>query len=183
MSRLMRSPLAILLVLAIGATPNAHAAERDSAELGQAICSLLPSSGVVIENSGVGCRWSALPDRPLLRGEVVELSVTQSTDEAARKSVVGDHRRYIDQMKQSHLFAKVTALNPCLQSGLEGNRIWIFHAQFTEMSGYAECNGQIISLKVYLDKNGGTGPTKVFDDLIQRVVPLLEPAGIAAAQN
>lgn len=171
------SPLATLFVfaLAICGAPRAHAAERGSAELGQAICSLLPSSGLVIEHPGVGCRWSALPERPLLRGEVVELSVTQNTDEAVRKSVVGDHRRYIDRMKQSHLFTKVTALNPCLQSGLVGGRIWIFHAEFTEMSGYAECNGQIIFLKVYLDKNGGTGPTKIFDDLIERVVPLLAP--------
>jgi hypothetical protein len=161
------------LALVICATPLANAAERESYELGQDICNLLPSSGRVVEDSGVGCRWSALPERPLLREEVVELSIRQSSDEVVRNSIEGEHRRYIDRMKQSHWFAKVTELSPCPESGAAGRRIWIYHAQFTEMYGYAECNGQIISLKVHLHKNGGTSTTAVFNDLIQRVVPLL----------
>jgi hypothetical protein len=163
----------IALVVAMCAVANANAAEAGVSDLQQDICSLLPSAGSVIENNAVGCRWSALPERRLLRDEVVELTFNHSADEAVHSRIASDQALYIQRMKGLHLFTKVTELSPCPQGEGSGRRIWIFHETFTEMSGYTRCGDRTIALKVYLHQNGGTSPTAVFDDLIQRAAPLL----------
>jgi hypothetical protein len=163
----------IALVVAMCAVPNANAADTGQPDLRQDICNLLPAAGSVIENTAVGCRWTALPERRLLPDEIVELTFNLSADEAVHSKIASDQALYIQRMQGLHLFTKVTELSPCLQGERSGRRIWIFHERFTEMSGYTRCGDRTIALKVYLHKNGGTSPTAVFDDLIQRATPLL----------
>jgi hypothetical protein len=171
----LSAPIIIAATLTVSPMPPAFAADGDRQKLGQDICNILPSKGSPVWDSGAGCRWAALPDRLLVQGEVVELFIRQSADERVSNAIGVGHKRYIDQMKGSYLFTRVTELNLCSQSAPAGRKIVIYHAEFVEVFGYAECNGKTVSLKVYLDKNGGSSPNAVFDDLFLRISPLLVP--------
>jgi hypothetical protein len=159
--------------LSCGYVPNGVAMERNGSSASKEICKQLSVAGDVVQDAAFGCRWRALPERLLLGGEVVELSLRPSADDVRRQGFYNGHDRYIARMKQAHLLTKTSELDPCLDGAPAGRRIIIYQAKHTEVYGYAQCGGQTVSLKVSLDKYGGTSPGAVFDELMQRVVPIL----------
>ncbi len=172
-SPMERAILPLALAILIGSASSLNAAVPDTNAKSVPICTLLSGGAFSLPAPEGGCRWSALPERPLLAQEAVEFSIRHTTDEAERGANLSDHWSYVERLKRSHLFTTLAEFSPCPRSTAAGRKILVHHAQFSEVFGYAECNGQVIALKVHLRKEGGTSPLAVFDDVMRRAVPVL----------
>lgn len=162
----------MLPTLIASTAPRASAATGDSRSEGQAICDLMPAVGRALGQPKNGCRWSALPERNLLNGEVVELTVQSVAGDVERAALVDEQVRYFRGLQNSHLFANVSDFNPCPDSGFSGRRIRVYRHHHVEHYGYAQCGDKIVTLRVHLLKTGGTDPSAVFDNLANRAGPI-----------
>ncbi|MBK8375495.1 hypothetical protein [Sphingorhabdus sp.] len=154
------------------AAPHASAATGDGQMEGQAICDLIPAVGRALGQPKNGCRWSALPERNLLNGEVVELTVQSVAGDVERAALVEEQVRYIRGLQNSHLFANVSEFNPCPNNGFSGRKIRVYRHHHVEHYGYAQCGDRIVRLRVHLLKTGGTDPSTVFDNLANLAGPI-----------
>ena len=136
--------------------------------LGQAICQLIPDAGGSLLSEHSGCRWQKLANCPLLSGEVVELSAQSFAGNAQRAQLVDAQIRHFRKLQNGHIFADTREFNPCPNGGSAGRRMRVYHRSHVEHYGYAQCGEKLMTLRVYLLKNGGTDPSALFDDLANR---------------
>ena len=168
-------PILMLTTPTVSVAPHASAATGDGQSEGQAICDLNPDAGGKLSPVHSGCRFEALPDRPLLDGEVVELRARSFAGHVERAALADEQVIYFRRLQKDHLFAYASDFNPCPDNGLAGRRIRVFHTHHVEHYGYAQCGDKIVTLRVHLLKTGGTDPSAVFDKLASRVGPVFAP--------
>lgn len=162
-------------LLLAGTTPS-YAAPGDANGFARRVCNLMPrASGNVTSWRGLGCSWHYIDGKALTNGETLVLTAHR----AATAEQIAAYRKaedgYIDGMAQYGL-AKVTSVAYCgAGSGRKG--IITASPDLLMVSGYMVCGNHYISADLKVKPGTGVDPSRLFDDLMPLMLPLIGAGG------
>lgn len=161
-----------LCLCAAPAAAQSRAAPSDANAFGRRVCNLFPTaSGSITAWRGIGCSWTYVDGKALSQGEALTLTAHRNATPAQIAAYRGAEDGYIDGMAKYGL-AKITPLNTC-GKGSGRKAIITASPDLLMVSGYLVCGSHYISADMKVEPQTGIDPSRLFDDLMPSVLPLI----------
>lgn len=162
--------------LLLGGPTMAPAAPGDANAFAARVCALFPRArGDITSWRGLGCSWRYVDGKELQSGETLTLTAHRmaSPEQIAAYRKVEDG--YIDGMVRYGL-ATVSSVSYC-GAGAGRKAIITASAELLMVSGYMVCGNHYISADMKLHRGSRLDPSRLFDDLMPQVLPLIGIGG------
>lgn len=173
-----RTTLAAILLCALApAVANAAPARTsDANSFARRVCNLYPTaSGSITSARGLGCSWRAVHGKPLTDGEKLTLTAHRNATPAEIAAYLKFMDGYMDEMAKYGV-AQITPIGGCGKTtGAPVGRkaIITLSPALRMVTGYMLCGRHFISADMNLKPESGIDPSRLFDDLMPRVLPLI----------
>ena len=165
--------LFLLPALLLGFSAPAPASGDDLNGFARRVCNLYPGAeGSITAWRGLGCSWHFVHGKELTQGEALVITAHR----AATPDQIAAYRKaedgYMDGMAQYGL-AKITPISYC-GPGAGRKAIITASPELLMVSGYMVCGNHYISADLKVKPGTGVDPSRLFDDLMPQVLPLIE---------
>lgn len=174
------SALAAALLLCVGAAPataqtrsaQSRPAPSDANAFARRVCNLYPkASGSITSWRGLGCSWTYVDGKALSHGETLTLTAHRNATPVQIAAYRNAEDGYIDGMAKYGL-AEITAFDAC-GPGTGRKAIITASPDLIMVSGYMVCGAHYISADMKVKPATGVDPSRLFDDLMPLVLPLI----------
>lgn len=156
----------------VGGDVALSARSDDSNAFGARVCGIFPrGSGSITAWRGIGCTWHYVDGKALGSSETLTLTAHRNATPDQITAYRNTEDGYADEMAKYDL-ATISPVNIC-GPGSGRKAVITASPELLMVSGYAVCGGHYISADMKVKPGTGVDPSRLFDDLMPLMVPLI----------
>ncbi len=161
-----------LIAALVGGDVASSARPDDSNAFGARVCGIFPrGSGSITAWRGIGCTWLYVDRKALGSSETLTLTAHRNATPEQIRAYRNAEDGYADGMAKYGL-ATISPVNIC-GPGSGRKAVITASPELLMVSEYAVCGGHYISADMKLKPGTGLDPSRLFDDLMPLMVPLI----------